>query len=536
MVAHLLRLKVALLRNSLKRSPWQLVGLIIGGLYGLGVLGLILVGLAVLGAGEPTIIGTVSVLGGAAVVLGWLIIPLVASGLDMTLDPARFTTFAIPLKTLLIGLALGSFIGIPGAITLFAAMGTAVSWWKQPGVAVLALLCGAMAALTCILASRAITAASTSLASSRRFKDVSGVVLMVPLVALGPILGSLTSGLSNISEFLPSLATTISWTPLGAVWAVPSNVAQGAYGAAAAKFLIALATMAVLAWIWKVCLAKALVNPPFAGGARRQSGKLGAFSFLPATPSGAVAARCLTYWFRDPRYSAGLVIAPLMPLIIVFASSQAGGFMDGGAVGVGQLLGSVLGFGGALATFLIVWSISADISYDNTAFALHLAAGVDGKADRGGRALAAGIIALPLGLLFAVVGAVMSGNWETLPGIVGLILGVVGAGLGLASVFSARFTMNVPLPGESPMKSKPGNNFASVLIQLGGFAGLGVLAAPPLILAIMATVTSNVLLSWLALATGVVLGALFLWLGLRLGARLYDRRAPELLLAVSADR
>ena len=98
MVAHLVSLKLALLRNSLKRSPWQLVGLIIGGLYGLGVLATTLVGLAALGAGEAELVGTVLTLAGAALVLGWLVIPVVAAGLDMTLDPARFTTYAIPMK------------------------------------------------------------------------------------------------------------------------------------------------------------------------------------------------------------------------------------------------------------------------------------------------------------------------------------------------------------------------------------------------------------------------------------------------------
>ena len=46
MVAHLLRLKLTLLRNSIKRSPWQLVGLILAGVYGLGMLATVLVALA----------------------------------------------------------------------------------------------------------------------------------------------------------------------------------------------------------------------------------------------------------------------------------------------------------------------------------------------------------------------------------------------------------------------------------------------------------------------------------------------------------
>lgn len=527
MVAQLVKLKLALLRNSLKRSPWQLVGLILGGLYGLGVLGLVIVGLAALGSNSPEAIGTVIVLAGAALILGWLIIPVVAAGLDMTLDPARFTTYAIPMKSMLAGLLVSSFIGVPGLITLLASIGTAASWWGHPAVVPLALLCGVLGAITCIAASRAITAASASLASSRRFKDISGIVVLVPLMFLGPIISNMAIGISDLREYLPALANSVSWTPLGAIWAVPAEAAQGHFGPAALKFLIAMATIAVLVWVWKVCLARALVTPAYSGGTRRGNGKLGFFGWFPATPTGAVAARCLTYWFRDPRYSAGLLIAPLVPLVFVFAGSQTG---------AGNTIGVALGFGGALAAFLVVWSISSDISYDNTAFALHIAAGVDGRTDRTGRVIAAAVLALPLGVLYAVVGAIVVQDFVQLLATLGLVIGVVGSGLGLSSVFSARFTMNAPLPGESPLKSRPGNGLSTALIQLAGFGGLGLLVLPELILAIVAVVTGQVFLAWVTLLVGIVLGAILLILGIRQGAGIYNRRAPELLLAVSLDR
>ena len=38
MVAHLVRLKLALLRNGLRRSAWQVVGLAVAALYGLGAI------------------------------------------------------------------------------------------------------------------------------------------------------------------------------------------------------------------------------------------------------------------------------------------------------------------------------------------------------------------------------------------------------------------------------------------------------------------------------------------------------------------
>ena len=135
-----------------------------------------------------------------------------------------------------------------------------------------------------------------------------------------------------------------------------------------------------------------------------------------------------------------------------------------------------------------------------------------------------------------MIGAVLANDPGQLLASVGLVLGVVGSGLGLASVFSARFTVNVPLPGESPMKTRPGNGLSTFLIQLSGFAGLGVLILPELILAILALTTGQLLYAWLALAAGVILGAVFLVVGIRQGATIFNQRAPELLLAVSMDR
>jgi ABC-2 type transport system permease protein len=43
------------------------------------------------------------------------------------------------------------------------------------------------------------------------------------------------------------------------------------------------------------------------------------------------------------------------------------------------------------------------------------------------------------------------------------------------------------------------------------------------------------LLAWIALPVGLLLGAVLLVLGIRMGGRVYDRRAPELLLALTKD-
>ena len=524
MVADLLRLKLLLLRNSLRRSPWQIVGLAFGALYGLGMLGLLFVGLFFLSINDPELARTVTVLAGAAAVLGWALIPILATGVDLTLDPARFVTFAVPLPKLLAGLALGGLIGIPGLMTLLAALGSAAVWWRNPAALAAGVVSALIAVFTCFIAARVMVAASTSLSSSRRFKDISGLVAIIPLMLLGPMIAGISSGISSAQDYLPSLARTLSWTPLGAAWAVPGDVALDQPGAAAAKLAIAVVFLAVLVWAWKVLLVRALVTPPHNAGPRRKGGKLGFFALFPATPTGAVAARSLTYWIRDPRYGASLLIIPLLLVLMVFLGTQ-----DGSGP-------TVLLFAGPLLGFLLAFGISADVSYDNTAFALHISTGVSGAADRAGRVIACGVFALPVTVLAAVVPCLVLGEEDLVPVILGVSLAILLGGFGLSAVVSARYTYNVPLPGENAFKTPPGSGGRTMLVQ-----GLGVLAQivivlPVLALALVALLNDNPLWDWLTLITGVLLGAGLLAAGIRIGGRWLDRRAPELLAAVSVHK
>ncbi|MDZ4091297.1 MAG: transporter, partial [Arthrobacter sp.] len=181
MVAHLLRLKLTLLRNSVRRSPWQLVGLGIGTLYALGLVALAITGLLFLRGADAGVAQTVVVLGGAAALLGWAVVPVAASAADLTLDPARFTTFAVPMPQLLTGLALGGLIGIPGTATTLVALGTVGTWSRNLPGAAGALIGAVLGVLSCIVLSKVVTTATAGLASSRRFKDASALIFLIPL-------------------------------------------------------------------------------------------------------------------------------------------------------------------------------------------------------------------------------------------------------------------------------------------------------------------------------------------------------------------
>lgn len=523
MVAHLLSLKWRLLLNGLRRSPWQIVGIAIGGLYAAGIVIACVAGLVALRWAEPQLAQTAVVLGGALVILGWALLPLVISSADLTLDPSRFTTSAVPMRQLLPGLALAGLLGVPGLATLLAALATVATWSRSFVSAAGALVGALLAVFTCVVASKVVTTAVAGLLASRRFKDISSIVFFIPLMLAGPIVTAVMNGIQDNRDYLPGLAETLSWTPLGAAWSLGGDLAGGNPGAAVAKLAIAVATLAALAGAWYLLLKRAMVTPPYSGGGSRKAGTSGLFALFPATPVGGVAARSLTYWVRDPRYAGSLVVVPLLPVLFYFGGAQSGNH---------ELLVAVA----PVTAFLMAWSISADVSYDNTAFALHLAAGVRGSHDRLGRAIACLAIALPLVLLFIVGSFALSGRWEWLPNILGCSLGALFTGLGLASVVSARWTSAVPAPGESPFKKPPGNTAQTMVVQFAGMGAMFVLLVPEIAMVIAQGVTGNVLFGWIGLVAGPVLGAVFFVAGVRLGGRWLDARGPEMFAQLANNR
>ncbi|GGF27196.1 transporter [Subtercola lobariae] len=517
MVTTLLRLRFRVLANSLKRSPWQLVAVIIGGLYGVGVLVFAVVGLIALGFASIQLASTIVVLAGSALILGWILIPLVATGIEQTLEPARLVQFPLPMSKLLLGLTLAGVLGIPGIITSIAALATLGTWIRYPFAAVAAVVCAALGVLICVVGSRMIAALSVSLSSRRRFRELSGILIFIPLILLGPIIFGVTQGIRSSADTLPAVARALSFTPLGAPWSVPADLATGDVGAAALKFAITLVTLALLVFIWRRSLAIALVTPP--SNARKQvaRGKIGLFGVLPASPAGAVAARSLTYWLRDPRYARQLIVVPLIPVLLYFYSSTFHSL-------------ALLNLTGPLIAFLLALSTYADVSYDGTAFATHLADGVRGRDDRLGRAAALGVIALPIVIVLTIASVAVTGSWALLPPIGGLALGVMLSGIGLTAVSSARIVIPVPGAGDNPFKSAPGAGFTTALSAFAIWGILLLLTLPEIALAVAAVLTGSVLLGWAGLVVGVVLGAFFAVLGIRRGGALYDRRSPELLM------
>ena len=520
MVAHLLRLKLTLLRNALRRSTLRLVTTLLAWIWGLGTAGLLVLSLVFLRGQPVELAGPLTTLLGAALLLGWAVVPVLAFGVDETLDPARFATFGLRRRQLLPGLLLAGLVGVPGAVTVLLASGTVVTWSRGPLAVAVALVCAPLAVASCLVVARAFTTLAAGVLASRRTRELGGGVAVVALMFVGLLPALLGGGSVRLdADSLAGTARLAGWTPLGWLWSAPWDAASGQPGAAALKVLLGAALLAALAALWAWATERQLTRPPSSGTASVRG--TGALLGRLTGPTGAVTARSLRYWRRDSRYVTSLVTVLAMPLLLgAMVLLDVMGFRTG-ALLLAPLVAGLIG-----------WGLHNDVAYDGSAVWAHVAAGVPGTADRAGRVLAALVWAVPVVLTMAVAGVAVAERWDLLPAVAGLALALLGVGAGVSSVASVLAPYPVPEAGSNPFSTPSGSAVQTMVAQMVTSAATLVGTLPVLVAAVVAWRAGSQVATWLALGLGLAVGVAGLLTGVRVGGRMMDRRGPELLARV----
>lgn len=530
MVALLIELKLRLLRNSLRRSVWQLVGLIVGSLYALGLVGFTLVGLVALRFTDRQVAADVTTVAFTALSIGWLVLSLVVFGVDETVDPARFALLPVSAGQLVPGLLAAALLGIPGVATALVALGLLGTW----SVGVAPLVGAAVAVMLgvplCVLWSRAATAVFAQALASRRTRDMAALlfaILMMSLALGGNVLGNLADK-QDPGAWRPLLhqaGAAAGWTPFGWVWAVPGLLAEQRWASAAAHLLLAVALTAALWLTWAAALRRNLTSPPNGGGpsrAVRAGTRLP--RLYPSTPAGAIAVRCLRYWRRDPRYLAALVPMLILPVIFI-VTQMLSTHPNTTVIAMAPLVLALMGSS----------TMAQDLAFDGSALSLHALVGVRGVEDRAGRVMAALTIVAPLLAVLLVLGAALSNRWDLLPVTVSLSAALLPSGLGAAMWVGTVFPGKAPPPGASPFTV---NNTGGGLQSLASFAvtvALTVVCALPTAALVIGSLWVSWLV-WVAVVAGVLTGTATLLTGTRLGGARLERHWPELLAQVTHAR
>jgi len=523
MVALIVGLKWQLLKNGLRRSTPALVGLILGGLYGLGVLAVAVSGLIALRLAAPGEARNVVVIGGSLLMLGWAIFPVVAYGIDETLDPSRFATFAVPRRQLVPGLLVSSLVSIPAAVTVILGLATVITWSRSVLAILVAPVAAAVAVLTCVALSRVTSTAFSAMSRHRRGREAVSVLVLLLAAGFGVVGSSVMKRLSA-PDLVSQVAAVLGWTPFGLAWSAPAEIAQGAIWSGLLRLALAVIVLLAALLAWDFLLRGALENPLGASGGGRSTRDtgLGWFGRMPATPAGAVAARSITSWLRDPRYISSVALMLLLPLGLLLP--QLSGGSDLWSLAMAPTAG-----------FLLGWSMHNDIAYDGTAFWAHVATGVSGRADRLGRLAPTAMAASVLLPGYASLGCALTGRWSLWPALFGVGLGFLLTGFGVASVMSALKPYPVPGPGENPFAAPPGSSALTVVVQAIAGTAVFLLNLPLLVIA-SGALMGHTWMGWLGLGLALCLGSAALVLGTWWGARIYERRTPELLADLTRIR
>lgn len=525
MAALVLGLRLRQLGRTLTRSPWHVVGLVVGVLWAMGAIGTVAALAFALRIGDADGAPMLLVLATSVLVVGW-VVGSVLTSTDESIAPERFALLPVRARQLLPGMLLAHVLGIGGVATALTLAALLIAWSGSVPALVAAIVMLPVALVTCVLAARVVSGLLARTLASRRSRDATAVVLMLLLICSGLILSGvvqLVTTSSSVQSLLPIAAEALAWSPIGATAGVPAAVAAGDWLVAGLRLVVAVATVALLAWAWSAQLAARLEQPvQSSGGGRVRSGGI-VDRIVPATPVGAVAARGIRFSRRDPRHLLNAIATLVLPLILVGTQAASG-----------VLVPELAAFLPLIMALMVLQVAQLSLAYDKDALSLHVLTGMRGRDDRAGRLLSLAIVLGPPIVLTSVLVAAVTARWDLLPAALGASVGtaMVAAGVGIA--VGAFLPGRAPAPEQGPF-GRGSSGGAQSLVALAIMAPITLVASLPAVGLAIAGVAWVPWLGWLALPVGLGVGALAVWLGIRIGGDRLDRAWPEVLAAVSSE-
>ncbi|MYS11078.1 transporter [Streptomyces sp. SID6041] len=520
------RLKLSLLRNSLRQSGSRTAAYIVSIVFGAFFAAALVLGFVLLRGHADA--ADVAILLTGALALAWAVMPLFIPSGDETLDPSRLVMLPLRPQPLVRALLVASLVAVGPVLTLVLALGAALSVAHGTAGTVVAVLAVPLTAVTCVALSRAVAAANIRLLTSRKGRDLallSGLVIAVGIQVVN--FGAQRLGEAGGLESLRPATAVVGWLPPAAAIAAVDSASQGDHAVAAARLLLTAAALAALAYWWQRSLVRLMVEPDGStigagsdAAVKERSGRGLLARVLPDGRTGAVMERSLRYLWRDPKTKAGAVTSLALGLIVPLVNALQGTGSIYWACFASGMLGMLMynQFGQDTSAF---WMVAQTIS--TTA---------DAYAELRARTLALLLVTLPYAVFVTVVTVAVLGEWNRLPDAAGLALGLLGAMLATGSVASAVFPYSIPQ--DSGYKNvAPGQGALAWMSILGGMLTAPLLCAPLIGATIYLHVSDQQSLLWLLLPAGTLYGALLVLLGLRVAAPLTVKRLPEILAAVS---
>jgi ABC-2 type transport system permease protein len=466
----------------------------------------------------------------ATLVLGWLIGwvmgPIAFRGGGQGLRPEYFALLPVSTRRLAAGLLGASFAGTSPLVTLVA-LGALPLAAVRLGVApfLVALLAVLLELVVVVLLSKVAVAALTATLNSRRGQDLGGVVTAV-VIALASggwslavvVAGQLAAGpppaLSAPLRLLPS-----GWGPVAVGAAARS---RWPLVAAALLGLAALCGLLLQVWAWLLArnMRRAGGRAPRRARGRRVRAGLGRLA-LPSGRTGAVVAKELHAWRRDPGRRLGLLLGLLVSVLQIGVPAVAFGAPAG------------LPWVGLAATLLASLAVVNVYGNDGTAFWLTRMLPGTERADVRGRQAAWLLAVGPVAVVLTVGLTALGGQGWAWPWVLAALPALLGGIAGLALLASVAWPVKQKDPqlrsgpfdtGDDPNATGAVTGQAYLLLLLAALT-----AVPGCALVLLGAVRHRPLLQAAGVLVGIAVGAGLYWWGGLLAARRLTGHGAELM-------
>ena len=366
-------------------------------------------------------------------------------------------------------------IAYAAVIALAAGLGAAAVIVAVAGVA--GLLTATSAAVT--------VAGGTLGPGSRRGRDLGTVVLAVAisfLAVAATLLPGLLSGLQ--AGRWPGLAVVLRVLPTG--W--PGDAVTAAYHdqwpLAAVALLAPWVLTAVLAVAWPGVLTRRMT---LAGGGSHQAGHGRGQLTRPASPVGAVTAKEIRLWLRDPVRVTCLLIAVIVGVGVGLIPRLASG------------TSALLPFSGPLTVVIIGACATNLYGNDGASFWLTVATPRTAAADVRGRQVAWLLLVAPFAVVETVALTAWSGQHALWPWALGMLAALLGGSAGLAPLAS--------LISVQPLDDGGNPTPAWSLKVHIALVAVALTAAPAAAVLTLGTIGHDTALSWAGVAVAALTAA-----------------------------
>lgn len=519
MVGLLVRLKLRLLGNALRSSVGARVAFIFSTIVAALVAAGAFVGLAALRGNAASVDLTTVVF--TLFAFGWVIVPLLIFGVDATLDPATLALYPLRTWPLALGLLAASATGAWPLANVLGLAGVLAGLAHGPLGLLAGLVAVIMEVLFSITLSRFVTTGLARLLRSRRGRDLAAL-LIIPIFA----------GYETFTQLVPKLAASgeltasrfsgvdswLRWLPPGLAAHAIQDASGGHLAAAAGRLAVLAACTAGLAAWWIRLLGRALVTADTSTQSASVHGQ--ALPFARHGLRGTVAARFWVYQRREPYmfiyWGLTVVIMAAVSISTIRTASYLTGLMTSAVFVCGFM---AFFHANAIGTTGPGFGIEA----------LALPGRRELRAYFSGQNVALALIALPVFAVVSFAQAAVAGHPLAAFLALAADLAGIGAGLGLANIWSVILAFPAEKrPGLPFPRAADGYNGQAVGSALGSLATVAALITP-VIIAVVATEGSAAALRLPALvAAGAAYGAFLCWAGVQIAAVSATARLPEL--------